>query len=351
MNLDDLDRIKQLDRMDMLVHIQGLPGQLEEAFHIGLQLPLPQMGHIEHVLIAGMGGSAIGADLLARYAAPLSPAPVTVHRDYELPAWAHGPHILVIASSHSGNTEETLSAYEIAQNRGCRTLAITTNGKLALLAESEGLPLWVFEHHGQPTAAVGYSFGFLLAAMVRLSLLPDPAADLKEALDVMRQQQKDLEPDVPVSKNPAKRLAGQLFGRWVTVLASGYLSPVARRWKMQISELAKAWAQFEFIPEADHNTLAGVVNPIDVLTRTMTIFLRSPSDHPRNFLRSNLTRQGFMIAGLNTDVFDAKGKSPLAHIWSALHFGDYMAFYMAMAYGVDPTPVEALESFKAAMRA
>jgi len=349
MNLDDLDRINQLDSMDMLAHIQRLPAQLEGAYHTGLQLPLPEMGNIEHILIAGMGGSAIGADLLARYVAPLSPVPVSVFRDYELPAWVHGPHTLVIASSHSGNTEETLSAYEMAQKRGCRTLAITTNGKLAHLAEKNGLTVWTFEHHGQPTAAVGHSFGYLLAAMVRLGLIPDPQAEFTEALSVMRQQQVDLEPSVPVVKNPAKRLAGQLFGRWVTILASGYLAPVARRWKMQISELAKAWAQFEFIPEADHNTLAGVVNPIDILTRTMTIFLRSPSDHPRNFLRSNLTRQGFMIAGLNTDTFDAKGRSPLAHIWSALHFGDYVAFYMAMAYGVDPTPVEALESFKAAL--
>jgi glucose/mannose-6-phosphate isomerase len=287
---------------------------------------------------------------LARYAAPDCPVPLVVHRDYELPAWATGPQTLVIASSHSGNTEETLSAYEIAQQRQCKTLAITTDGRLAWMADQENLPCWTFEHHGRPSAAVGYSFGLLLAALVRLGLLPDPQRELSEALTIMRAQQADLEPGVPVVKNPAKRLAGQLFGRWVTVLASGYMGPVARRWKSQISELAKAWAQFEFIPEADHNTLAGVVNPVDVLTRTMTIFLRSPSDHPRNFLRSNLTRQGFMIAGLNTDVFDAKGNSPLAHIWTGLHFGDYMAFYLAMAYGIDPTQVEAVESFKAALR-
>ena len=108
MNLDDMDRIKQLDSMDMLGHIQGLPDQLEAAYKMGLQLPLPETNGIHHVLIAGMGGSAIGADLLARYASPLCAVPVIVHRDYELPAWAVGTHTLVIASSHSGNTEETL---------------------------------------------------------------------------------------------------------------------------------------------------------------------------------------------------------------------------------------------------
>ena len=114
--------------------------------------------------------------------------------------------------------------------------------------------------------------------------------------------------------------------------------------------MAKAGAGFELLPEADHNALAALVNPQETLCRTVTLFLRSASDHPRNRLRTDLTRQGFMLEGLNTDVFQAQGGMPLAHIWTALHFGDYMAYYLAMAYGVDPTPVEALQSFKAAMK-
>jgi glucose/mannose-6-phosphate isomerase len=258
-------------------------------------------------------------------------------------------HTLVIASSHSGDTEETLSGYQQALERGCHTLAITTGGKLARLAQEAQQALWLFEHKGQPRAAVGFSFALLLAALVKMGFLPDPSDEIQEAIQVMRQQQEQIQIEVPAARNPAKRLAGQLVGRWVSVFGSSLLSPVARRWKGQISELAKAWAQFEFLPEANHNTLAGILNPEDLFSRSITIFLQCSSDHPRNLLRSDLTRQAFLMEGLNSDVFHAKGETPMAQLWTTLHFGDYTAYYLAMAYEVDPTPVEAIENFKREM--
>jgi glucose/mannose-6-phosphate isomerase len=138
-------------------------------------------------------------------------------------------------------------------------------------------------------------------------------------------------------------------GRWVIVLGADFLEPVARRWKGQISEIAKAWSQFEALPEADHNTLAGVNNPANALRLTAVLVLRAQANHPRNRLRANLTKEILMLEGLGTDFVDAQGDSRLAQLWTLLHFGDYMAYYLAMAYGVDPTPVEAIESFKAQM--
>ncbi len=166
----------------------------------------------------------------------------------------------------------------------------------------------------------------------------------------MKTQQETLLAGVPVVNNPAKRQAGQLMGRWVNVYGAGILAAVARRWKTQLNELAKAGAGFEILPEADHNALAGLIHPIDIQSHTLTIFLRCPSDHPRNQLRFDLTRHGFIVEGLNTDVYEAKGDSTLAHMWTALHFGDYMAYYLAMLYGVDPTNVEALANFKIALK-
>jgi len=346
MNLDDYSTFAQLDPQNMLSHIAGLPDQLHTAWELGQRLPLPDWSGVERILISGMGGSAIGADLLAAYIEPDCRLPVFVRRDYELPAWARGPQTLVIASSHSGNTEETLSGFEAAVRNGCRVLAIATGGQLAEAAQKAGIPLWIFEHKGQPRAAVGYSFGLLLAVFTRLGLIPDPTVELKAAIEAMRAQQTNLRPLVPAMQNPAKRMAGQLVGRWVAVMGAGILAPVARRWKGQISEIAKAWAQFEFLPEADHNTLAGVVNPEEALNRTMVLFLRAPSYHPRNLRRSELTKKIFMLEGLNTDFIDAQGDTPLAHLWTALHLGDYTAYYLAMAYGVDPTPVAAIEGFK-----
>ncbi|MDP2976444.1 MAG: bifunctional phosphoglucose/phosphomannose isomerase [Anaerolineales bacterium] len=372
MNLDDFSSFVKLDPQNMLAEIDSLPEQLEKAFGQGLALPLLALpirqnseflenSEFSHVVISGMGGSAIGADLLAAYLAPTCKIPVFVHRDYGLPAFARGPETLVIASSHSGNTEETLDSFEAALKNGCRVLAISTGGGLAKRAEAAKVPLWQFEHKGQPRAAVGFSFGLLLAAFARLGLIgplekvtTDPQGVLREVVNTvtaMKKQQETLRAEVPVAQNPAKRMAGQLMERWVNVFGSGLLAPVARRWKGQINELAKAGAGFDALPEADHNTLAGLSNPEDILSRTFVIFLRAASDHPRNRLRAELTRQAFMLEGLNTDFFDAQGDSPLAHIWTALHFGDYTAYYLAMAYGVDPTPVAALEDFKAAMQA
>jgi glucose/mannose-6-phosphate isomerase len=351
MNLDDMDFIHNHDAQNMLGEIDNLPSQLQKAWDLGQTQPLPESMNFHQVIIPGMGGSAIGADLLAAYIAPDCKVPVFVQRDYGLPAWAHGPETLVIASSHSGNTEETLESFNAALQNKCSLMAIATGGKLAERAGQSNIPLWKFEHKGQPRAAVGFSFGLLLAAFTRLGLIADAANDLAEAVAAMKKQQEHLKAGVPATQNPAKRQAGQLVERWVNVYGSGCLAPVARRWKTQINEIAKAGAGFEVLPEADHNALAGLLNPADILARTVTLFLRAPSDHPRNRLRLDLTRHGFTIEGLTTDVYEAMGESRLAHIWTALHFGDYTSYYLAMAYGADPTPVEALENFKASMRA
>ena len=350
MNLDDLDRFKQLDSLNMLGEIDNLPDQLGYAYQLGLKHQLPDWRDFKQVVIAGMGGSASGADLLASYCASLAPLPVSVHRDYNLPLFARGAETLVICSSHSGNTEETLSAFEAARKAGCRIVAVCTNGELAKRAKADNIPLWTFDHAGQPRSAVGFSFGLLLAMFQRLGFIPDQKEAIDDALAFMKRTQQHLKADVPAVKNPAKRYAGQLMGRWVTFMASGLLTSVARRWKGQINEVAKAGANFEFIPEADHNTLAGTMNPQETLNaHTMTLFLRAPSDHPRNRLRSDLTRQAFMLEGMNTDYVDARGNTPLAHMWTLILFGDYMAYYLAMGYGVDPTPIQMLVDFKESM--
>ena len=360
MILDNLSRFKSLDPQDMLGQIDGLPDQLQSAWDLSQGQPLEfvdglrpsaSKSDICQVVVSGMGGSAIGADLVAAAVMDSCPVPIIVHRDYGLPAFAKGPETLVICSSHSGNTEETLDSFETAVKNGCLVLAVSTGGKLSERAKAEGVPLWQFEHNGQPRAAVGFSFGLILGALRGLDLVPDLEEEIKGAVKAMKTQQTALAAESPIPKNPAKRLAGQLMGRWVTVFGAGVLTPVARRWKGQLNEVAKAVANFEFIPEADHNTLAGVLHPMEVIPpHVMTLFLRAPSDHPRNRLRLDITRKTYMLEGMNVDSYTAKGNSPIAHIWTALHFGDYMAYYLAMAYGVDPTPVSALVSLKAALK-
>lgn len=346
MNLDDYASFSQIDRQNMLWHIEHLPDQLEDAWKLGMKFDLPKFPPLSKIIIAGVGGSAIGADLVRYYVTHFCKIPVTVFRDYDLPAWAHGPDTLVIASSHSGNTEEVLYSLEAAEMNRCSILAITTGGEIERRAHQKGLPLWKYDYQGQPRAAVGYSFNLLLAIFVRLNILPDPTTDIIGAIDVMRQFQSEIKPQTPTVKNPAKRIAGQLIGRWVSIYGAGFLAPVARRWKGQINEFAKAWAQYEFLPEADHNTLAGTEHPETLLNQIAALFLHSSFAHPRHQVRIDMTKKAFMLQGISTDVIEARGETPLAHLWTTLQFGDYVAYYLAMAYQVDPTPVSALDQFK-----
>jgi glucose/mannose-6-phosphate isomerase len=350
MNLDDLARFRELDPENMLAHIDGLPDQLESAWALGNSQKLPSWEGIRQVVVCGMGGSAIGADLIAAHLAPLATVPVVVWRNYDLPAYARGAETLVVASSHSGNTEEVLSSFEEAIRRGVRILAISTGGELLHRADRAGAPQWRFEHRGQPRAAVGFSAGLLLAALTRLTLAPDHAEAIAAAVAAMRAQADELRADVPVVHNPAKRMAGQWMGRWPTVIGAEFLAPVARRWRTQIAEIAKAVAQFEELPEADHNMVAGVLNPEELFGQTMVVFLRGAALHPRNQLRIEATREIVMVEGFNTDVVVARGDGRLAQQWTALHFGDYSAYYLAMACGVDPTPVLAIEGLKDRLR-
>lgn len=350
MELNNLERMKQIDTLDMIGFINRLPDQLAEAWELGKTLPQPNPDGIERVVVVGLGGSAIGADLLAAYAEPLLSVPLIVQRSYTLPAWAAGENTLVICSSHSGNTEETLSGFELAVERGCRIMAITTGGKLAEKTAGAGAALWQFEFDSQPRAAVGYSFGLLLAAVSRLGLIPDPSAELAEAVEAMKAQQTDLLPEVDVPRNPAKRLAGQLIGRWVTIWGTGLLAPVSRRWKTQINENANSQASFEILPEANHNALQGIDQPEGQFGASMNLFLWAEHDYPRNLLRGKLTKKLFMVEGQNTDFYKAAGESRLANMWTALHFGDYLSYYLAISYGVNPTPVDMLSNFKEQMK-
>ena len=233
---------------------------------------------------------------------------------------------------------------------GATLIALTTGGELAKRAESASVPVWNFQHDGQPRSAVGFSFTLLLAALSRMGLLEFSPDELVDTVAAMRQQEAAIAAEVPVTSNLAKRMAGQLMDRWPTFIAADLLAPVARRWRTQVAEIAKAVAQYEELPEADHNMVAGVENPASLFGPTMVVFLRSTHNHPRNLARLAATREILMLEGFNTDVLEAQGASRLAQQWTCLHLGDYVSYYLAMAYQVDPTPVTAIEELKLRLR-
>jgi len=346
-NLDDLTIYQQLDPAGMFGHIAALPDQIEAGWELVQSVDLPAaFSKVDKVVVAGMGGSAIGASLLAGLVAGECRVPLFVVRDYALPAFAGGPECLVIGSSYSGETEEALAVFDEAHQRGCQLLALTTGGTLARRAKEYAAALVTFDYQSQPRAAMGYSFAPLLALVCRLGLVADKAAELAEAVAVMRAWREEIGPSSPVRRNSAKLLAGQMMGRNVIVWGSGHLAEVAHRWKTQINENAKSWAAFEALPEADHNAICGTL-PDTVTDKVLVVFLSSTLDHPRTQLRHAISRQVLLTSGVNTDVVAARGQSALAQMLAMIHYGDHVSGYLGLLNQVDLTAIPGIVELKA----
>ncbi len=346
LDLNDVDALRRSDPGEMEARIRELPRQCLDAWRItqGLQVPEGYRSP-RRVVILGMGGSAIGGALLAGLVADACPVPILPVGGYDLPAYV-GPEDVVVASSYSGNTEETLSATAQAAERGARIAAVTTGGHLAAQAEREGWLLLRFDDRSTPRAALGYSFTLLLGLLHRMGLLRDYGPDLKEAAAAMEAWQQELVPEVPTPRNPAKRMAGQLVDRMPVVYGAGFLAPVARRWKGQFNENAKNWSFWEELPELNHNAVVGYGIPEGILERVSVILLRSSLDHPRIQARWEVTKELLLQEGVMVDEVWGRGEGRLAQMLALIHFGDYVSFYLAILNGADPTPVPPIDDLK-----
>lgn len=347
-DLDDIAGLRTLDSQGMLGHVAAFPQQCRDAWAMVRPWQPPEWYRsIDQVVIAGMGGSAIGGDLAAAVAADRSTRPIWVHRDYDLPA-SVDHRTLVIASSYSGNTEETVSAFCAAHERGCPLIAIATGGQLAHLAAQWQVPLFTFVYPAQPRAALGYLLVSLLGILQTLALV-EVEADWNETLEVLDRQAAELGPEVPQARNPAKDLATRLVGRVPVVVGSGPLAPVARRWKTQFNENSKSWAFCEVVPEMNHNALSGIHFPAGGADRFHLLFLRAEGIDPRHQRRLQLTQQILEERGIRCSQVLVRGRSPLAQVLSAVQWGDYVSCYLALLYGSDPTPIPEITRLKERM--
>lgn len=349
-DLNAVEEFAAIDPDDMLGHALNLPQTCADAWALGgetyPELDLARFAGVKRILIVGMGGSAMGADLMAGLVADECPCPILVQRGYDIPAYVDGPETLVIGSSHSGNTEETLSAFHQAHDREASLLALTTGGELARLAQVWDTPLMRFRYDSQPRAALGYSFSLLVRLLCELGLVTDKAGEMAEAVEVMRNWQAEIGPAVPVTANPAKRMAGQLMERLPIVYGAGAMEAVARRWKTQLNENGKRWAFFDGMPEFNHNAVVGYGMPERVRSSSHVIMLRSSYDSPRIRTRWRITRRMLLHEGVSHDDVRARGQSRLAQMLSLIHFGDLVSVYVALTSGVDPTPVEPIVYLK-----
>jgi len=349
MNMVDLDDIAYIQRIDpdgMGARVSELPPQCKEAKGLAEACSLPiEYGLVDAIVILGMGGSAIGGDLVRTLVQGECSIPIFVNRDYDLPAFVND-HTMVIASSYSGDTEETLSAFAEALERGAWPLAITTGGKLAEICNEQNLPLITFAYKCQPRAALGYSLVPLLVILQELRFISDKSAELEDAIASMEGLQAEIEVQVPERDNPAKQLARRLEGRLPVVYGAEHLSEVARRWKCQFNENSKGWGFWEVLPELNHNAVVGYDYPAALAKEMRVLMLSSELYRPRHRVRLQATGEILAEKGVVHEIIQIQGRSPLSQALWAIHFGDYVSYYLAALRGVDPTPVKTIAYLK-----
>ena len=326
--------------------VAEFPLQVEEALRIGARAPLSLTSDgVRSIVLTGMGGSAIAGDLLRSYLAEELRIPFLVNRSYSLPGWVDR-NSLVIVSSYSGNTEETLASYREAIRRKAAVLCITTGGETERLALKHGHDCIKVPSGVQPRAALGYSFFPLLLALSRMEFIKPRPADISETVDAVKKKSR-IHADLKSRQNSALQMAKRLHGKLPVVYsASERLDAVNVRWRGQICENSKHLAFGHVLPEMNHNEIVGWKVDRELMKKMAVVFLRDVGTHPRVRVREEITK-GIIRkkASIVLEVW-SEGTSLLARIFSLVYTGDWVSYYLAILNNEDPTPVKVIDYLK-----
>ncbi|MET0559279.1 MAG: bifunctional phosphoglucose/phosphomannose isomerase [Solirubrobacterales bacterium] len=290
------------------------------------------------LMVCGMGGSAIGADLAAAVIGDRLTRPMITVRGYELPSWVT-PNWTVLCSSYSGNTEETLACFAAAEAVGARRLVASTGGELVDNAREAGVPVVGLPGIFQPRAAVAYMLVIAAEAAALAGVAPRIHTEIDAAAAFLSERSDDL-------RARAEEIAGELGEAAPIVYGADLTAPVARRWKCQVNENAKSPSFYAELPEADHNELCGWQADGE---RFAAVFLEDSDQHPRERRRFELTEASVAPRAAATVRLETEGETRIARLLWAVMLGDLVSLRLAEARGVDPLPVPAIEDFKEAM--
>ncbi len=339
--LDDVKRMASLDGKDMLGCVERMSEHLSEGVRRGRKAGPPKSAP-DSVVVCGIGGSAIGGDVLRAWLSTECDVRCEVVRGYGLPRHV-GPSSLVVVASYSGNTEETISMFEDARARSSRIVTVSSGGALAEMAGSLSLP-----HVSVPTGMVPRaSFGCMLGALlgiVERSGVASPGKQVEEGVRVLAQLNSACSRGVPTLDNPAKRMAHELHGSIPVVIGHGLSVPIAKRWADQMNENAKSMAFSSELPEMDHNEIVSWAS--DPRSQGFSgVFLDHDFSDKRMARRLEATRE-MMCGRARAHTVKAAGKSPLAQALSLIATGDYVSVYSAVLRGEDPSTTEPIEALK-----
>ncbi len=343
--LDDPKKISSVDKSGMINFCVNAAKHYREAADIAQKIkvnyPKP-----ENIIVAGMGGSAIGGDLVKDWAKNQLSVPIEVCREYKLPAYA-SKKTLVLISSYSGDTEETLSTFLDALNRGCMIFCITSGGAVQKYAQKHKVPYVVVPGGMPPRAALPYMLVPQLVYLEKAGLVKGVTDELNETFTLLEKISKDNTPETPSVDSFAKRLAQHIGETAPAVYGFDYFRSVAQRFKQQFNENSKTAAKWEFFPELDHNEIVSWENRTELLKWYFIIFIRDCENEDLAIQSRIETTKAIMErAGVLMLDLDVQGQSRLAKMISTIVTGDFISVYLAVLHGVDPTPVRSINYLK-----
>ena len=349
-NLDSQTEIEKFDKGKILASIRLLPDQIEQACEEINELDVPkECGKVENVVICGMGGSALGGRIVDSLMADRVRVPIEVFTEYDIPNYV-GRNTLVIATSYSGNTEETLNAAKEAVNKQAKIFGITTGGKLGKFLKKEKIPSYIYEARAnpsnQPRMGLGYSIGATIGVLEKCNFIHFSEADLYNLASVSRAFTKEFDSDVSESKNLAKLIAKKLHNKIPILVSSEHLFGVAHAFKNQLNENSKTVSVVFDIPELNHHLIEGLKYPAKARELLYFIFYKSKLYRKEVNKRHNITADVVEKNGYDYSFFQPRSDTKITQIFESLTFGSFVSFYLAAIYEVDPSQIPWVDYFK-----
>jgi glucose/mannose-6-phosphate isomerase len=338
--LDNIEEIRAVDKSSMLNASTHYREAAEIAQKIQVNYPKP-----DNIIVAGMGGSAIGGDLLKDWARDKLKVPIEVNREYKLPHYA-GKKTLVIVSSYSGDTEESLSAFLDALKRKCMIFCVSSGGALLAAAKKHVVPYLQVPSSMPPRAALPYMLVPLLVFMEKAGFVSGLQTELDEAFAIIEKVSKENSPETPMVESFAKNTAHHIGDSAPAVYGFGVYRSVAQRFKQQFNENSKSAGKWEVFPELDHNEIVGWEGRGEQCKYFSVIFIRDKAEPAEIETRIETTKAIMERAGLVMFDLEVQGESTLAKMLSTIVVGDFLSVYLAVLRGVDPTPVLTINYLK-----
>ena len=349
-SLDSVEEIKRLDKSGIAESIERLPKQIKQAWDEVTNSQVPESCPLaKNVVVSGMGGSALGGRIADSLLLDRSRAPIEIFTEYRLPNYVN-KDTLVILSSYSGNTEETLSSAREALNRGAVIYCITTGGKLEDFMRENGLDGYIINPKenpsNQPRMGLGYSIASILAVLAKCEFINILSSEIEEAIASSEEFIGDFKIDVPEEKNLAKKAAKKLKGKIPVLVASEHLTGVAHAFKNQLNENSKTFTCLFDLPELNHHLMEGLRNPAEARRLLHFLFFYCELYSKDVAERYPLTYEVVAKNEVAHDVYTLRSRKKLDQIFETLIFGSYVNFYLAMLYDIDPAPIPWVDYFK-----